>query len=284
MAKYKSNRKFAIFYVVFALFALYALSLMLPFIWAFMTTFKTEAEYINNKTYFPKIVDWTNYIDAFKTLSANNTNMFFMLLNSIWWAVGSTILAVFASTMTAYVIAKYKFFGRQLIYGIALFTMMLPIIGSLPSQYTVYSAIGILDNPLMLISTIGGFGFNFFVLYGFFRSLPWDYVEASFLDGGGHFTTMFKVMLPMAMPVMTSLAVVAFIGVWNDYNTPIIFLENYPTLASGLYLYQSATMQHSVDIPLLFAGVLMSILPVIALFCVFQNSIMNISFGGGLKG
>ena len=84
MAKYKSNRKFAIFYVVFALFALYALSLMLPFVWAFMTTFKTEAEYINNKTYFPKIVDWTNYIDAFKTLSANNTNMFFMLLNSIW--------------------------------------------------------------------------------------------------------------------------------------------------------------------------------------------------------
>ena len=71
---------------------------------------------------------------------------------------------------------------------------------------------------------------------------------------------------------------------WNDYNTPIVFLESYPTLSSGLYLYQDATMQHSVDIPLLFAGVLMSVIPVVTLFCVFQKSIMNLSFGGGLKG
>ena len=284
MQRLRSNKKSVFFFIVLAIFIVYALSLILPFLWAFMTTFKTEAEYINNKAYFPDIIDWTNYIDAFRTLSTNNTNMFVMLFNSLWWSFGSTILAVAASTMSAYVVAKYKFPGRQVIYGIALFTMMLPIIGALPAQYTVYSALGILDNPAMLISTIGGFGFNFFVLYGFFRSLPWDYVEASFLDGAGHFTTMVRVMLPMALPVMTSLAVVAFIGVWNDYNTPIVFLENYPTLASGLYLYQNATMQHSVDIPLLFAGVLMSIIPVVALFCIFQNSIMNMSFGGGLKG
>ena len=209
----KSNRKSPVFYVVFVIFALYALSLIFPFLWAFMTTFKTEGEFINNKAYFPKVIDWTNYIDAFRTLSANDTNMFVMLFNSVWWSVGSTVLAVCASTMSAYVVAKYKFPGRQVIYGVAIFTMMLPIVGAMPSQYTVYSALGILDNPLMLIATIGGFGFNFFVLYGFFKSLPWDYVEASFLDGGGHFSTMVRVMLPMAMPVMTSLAVVAFIGV-----------------------------------------------------------------------
>ena len=169
MQRLRSNKKSVFFFIVLAIFIVYALSLILPFLWAFMTTFKTEAEYINNKAYFPDIIDWTNYIDAFRTLSTNNTNMFVMLFNSLWWSFGSTILAVAASTMSAYVVAKYKFPGRQVIYGIALFTMMLPIIGALPSQYTVYSALGILDNPAMLISTIGGFGFNFFVLYGFFK-------------------------------------------------------------------------------------------------------------------
>ena len=249
-----------------------------------MNTFKTEMEFINNKTYFPKIIDWTNYIDAFRSLSARDTNMFVMLLNSGWWAVGGTLLGLISSTMSAYIVAKYKFFGRGFFYGLAIVTMMLPIVGAMPSQYTVYDSLGILDSPGMLLTCANGFGFNFIVLYGFFKSLPWDFVEASFLDGAGHLQTMLYIMLPQAMPVIGSLGIVAFINMWNDYNTPIVFLESYPTLSSGLYLYQDATMQHSVDIPLLFAGVLMSVIPVVTLFCVFQKSIMNLSFGGGLKG
>ena len=96
MQRLRSNKKSVFFFIVLAIFIVYALSLILPFLWAFMTTFKTEAEYINNKAYFPDIIDWTNYIDAFKTLSANNTNMFVMLFNSLWWSVGSTLLAVAA--------------------------------------------------------------------------------------------------------------------------------------------------------------------------------------------
>ena len=278
------KKKTTAFYVVFVLFVLYAVTLILPFLWAFMNTFKTEMEFINNKTYFPKIIDWTNYIDAFRSLSARDTNMFVMLLNSGWWAVGGTLLGLISSTMSAYIVAKYKFFGRGFFYGLAIVTMMLPIVGAMPSQYTVYDSLGILDSPGMLLTCANGFGFNFIVLYGFFKSLPWDFVEASFLDGAGHLQTMLYIMLPQAMPVIGSLGIVAFINMWNDYNTPIVFLESYPTLSSGLYLYQDATMQHSVDIPLLFAGVLMSVIPVVTLFCVFQKSIMNLSFGGGLKG
>ena len=268
-----------VFYFVFALFCLYALTLLIPFFWAFMNTFKTEIEYITNRAYFPKTLDWTNYIEAFTMLSANGNNMFVMLINSLWWSV-----ALASSTMSAYVVAKYKFFGRGFFYALALVIMMLPIVGALPSQYTVYDALHILNTPGMLITCANGFGFNFIVLFGFFSALPWDYVEAAFLDGAGHFRTMFSVMLPLAMPVICSLGVVSFINMWNDYNTPILFLESFPTLSSGLYLYQTATMQHSVDIPMLFSGVIMSMIPVVTLFCFFQNSIMNLSFNGGLKG
>lgn len=282
--KRKIQKTPIVFHVVFVLFCLYALTLLIPFFWAFMNTFKTEIEYINNRAYFPKILDWTNYVEAFTMLSANGNNMFVMLINSLWWSVGGTLVALASSTMSAYVVAKYKFFGRGFFYALALVIMMLPIVGALPSQYTVYDALGILDTPGMLITCANGFGFNFIVLFGFFSALPWDYVEAAFLDGAGHFRTMFSVMLPLAVPVICSLGVVSFINMWNDYNTPILFLESFPTLSSGLYLYQTATMQHSVDIPMLFSGVIMSMIPVVTLFCFFQNSIMNLSFNGGLKG
>lgn len=282
--KRKSNKAPVAFFFVFALFCLYSLTLLIPFLWAFMNTFKTEVEYITNRAYFPKAFDWTNYIDAFTTLSANGRNMFFMLVNSLWWSVGGTLVALASSTMSAYVVAKYKFRGRGFFYALALVIMMLPIVGAMPSQYTIYDALGILNTPGMLITCANGFGFNFIVLFGFFSALPWDYVEAAFLDGAGHFRTMFYVMLPLAVPVICSLGVVSFINMWNDYNTPILFLESFPTLSSGLYLYQTATMQHSVDIPMLFAGVIMSMIPVVTLFCFFQNSIMNLSFNGGLKG
>ncbi len=282
--KRKIKKTPIVFYFVFALFCLYALTLLIPFFWAFMNTFKTEIEYITNRAYFPKTLDWTNYIEAFTMLSANGNNMFVMLINSLWWSVGGTLVALASSTMSAYVVAKYKFFGRGFFYALALVIMMLPIVGALPSQYTVYDALHILNTPGMLITCANGFGFNFIVLFGFFSALPWDYVEAAFLDGAGHFRTMFSVMLPLAMPVICSLGVVSFINMWNDYNTPILFLESFPTLSSGLYLYQTATMQHSVDIPMLFSGVIMSMIPVVTLFCFFQNSIMNLSFNGGLKG
>ena len=126
-----------------------------------------------------------------------------------WWAVGGTLLGLISSTMSAYIVAKYKFFGRGFFYGLAIVTMMLPIVGAMPSQYTVYDSLGILDSPGMLLTCANGFGFNFIVLYGFFKSLPWDFVEASFLDGAGHLQTMLYIMLPQAMPVIGSLGIVA---------------------------------------------------------------------------
>ena len=150
---------------------------------------------------------------------------------------------------------------------------------------TIKVELNILNSPLFLITFANGMGFNFLVLHGYFKSLPWDYVEASFIDGGNHFNTFFKIMLPQAKGVITALYVVSFIGVWNDYSGPILFLEKYPTLASGIYIYDTTIFHDgNGDIPMLFAGVIMSVIPILALFIAFQEKIMNISIGGGLKG
>ena len=273
-----------VFLVVFILFALYALTLICPVLWAFMTSFKDEYDYLNDKVSFPVKWLFSNYADAFQALSAGGNNLFVMFVNSAWLAFGGTIIGVFVSSLSAYVVAKYRFIGRKIFYTIAIIMMMLPIVGALPSQYEVYSTLGILNSPLLLVIYANGMGFNFLILFGYFSSLPWDYVEASFIDSGNHFNTLFKVMLPQAFNVILALAVVSFITIWNDYNTPIVFLESYPTLSSGIFIYQNDTLQKGVDIPMLFAGIFMSVLPIIALFVAFQNKIMEISIGGGLKG
>lgn len=268
--------------IIFILFALYAVSMIYPFVWAFLSSLKGQMEYYKDKFSLPK--DWLfdNYALAFTTLSANGKNMFLMLFNSVWFAFGGTLLSVASSVMVAYVVAKYRFVGRRTIYRIALLIMMIPIVGSLPSQFLVFYKLKLYDSPLILLSYTGGFGFNFIILYAYFKSLPWSYAEAGYMDGAGHFTIFFRIMLPQALSSVTALSLIAFIGIWNDYMSPILFLPSYPTLSAGLYTYQQE-FARNLNYPLLFAGVLMSTAPVLIIFIVFQNTLMDMTITGGIK-
>lgn len=280
----KSKSERIVFGIILAFFCVYAFTLIYAFEWTIVNSFKKESEYFVNKITAPSVVTLGNYINAFAKLQTKGNNLFSMFFNSFWYAFVGTAISVLVSSMSAYVVAKYKFIGRKTFYTIAIVIMMLPIVGAIPSQYEIYSKLNIINSPLYLLVFADGMGFNFLVLFGFFSSLSWEYVEASFIDGAGHFTTFFRIMLPQAIGVIMSLYVVAFIGYWNDYMNPILFLESYPTLSSGIYSYQNDTLQKSVDIPMLFAGIIMSVIPIMVLFIVGQEKIMSISIGGGIKG
>ena len=269
--------------IVFIIFAIYAFTLLYALAWAFITSFKDQFEYMKDKNGLPDVWHFDNYLTAIKSVSVNDHGMLAMLINSLWYAGGGAVLGTLVSSMVAYVVAKYRFPGRNVLYTVALLTMMLPIVGAMPSQYTVYTTLGIINSPVMLLSLAGGFGFNFVVLYSYFKSLPWSYAEAGFLDGASHLTVFMKIMLPQAINVMGALLIVAGIGLWNDYMAPILFLRDFPTLSAGLYVYQMQTMR-KLNVPVLFAGLLLSVLPVIVLFVCFQNTMMDMTMAGGLKG
>lgn len=269
--------------IVFVIFVLYTATLVFAMIWAILASLKGNLEYKQGGSMFPKEWLFSNYIEAFKQVSANGSNMFVMLWNSIWYSFGGAALGVITSTVTAYVVAKYKFPGRTLIYGIALLTMMIPIVGSFPSQYLVYSELRILDSPLQLVTKAAGFGFNFIVLYAFFKTLSWTYAEAGFIDGASHMRVFLKIMLPQALPVMGSLFIVSVVQLWNNYMEPILFLQSYPTLSSGLYIFQ-LEMSRDFNYPILFAGLIISVIPVIIIFVCFQNTMMESMSVGGIKG
>ena len=269
--------------VVFTLFALYVFTLIFAMLWAISASLKSQVEFNQNINGLPKEWLFSNYATAFTAVKANETNMFGMFWNSIWYSCGGALLTVFTSSVTSYVVAKYKFPGRNFIYGIAIVTMMIPIVGSFPSQYRVYDTLKIMDSPFILVTAAAGFGFEFIVLFSFFKTLSRPYAEAGLIDGASHLKVFFRIMLPQALPVIGSLFIVAVVNRWNDYMFPTLFLQSYPTLSSGLYIFQ-LEMTRGINYPVLFAGLIISVIPVIILFVCFQKTMMESMSVGGIKG
>ena len=270
--------------ILFIILSLYAISLVLPLVWTFLTALKSQIEYSTyNVNGLPENWLFSNFALAFTELNVDGSNLFVMIFNSVWYTAGGVLIGMTVSAMVAYVTAKYEFPGRKILYGIALVIMMIPIVGSTPSQYRLYSQLGILDSPAFLVTFASGFGFNYLVLYAYFRSLPWSFAEAAFIDGAGHVKVFFQIMMPQAVSTMAALAIVAAITSWNDSGGPLLFLKSYPTLASGLYMFQVMTTRQ-LNMPVLYAGLLMSAVPMLFLFAFFSNKIMDMSLGGGLKG
>lgn len=273
-----------VYVTVFIVFTIYAALLLYPFLFSFVASLKENGRaFIENSVSFPFPMHWKNYVRAFEELTVAENSFFKMIFNTFWYAGMSTVLGILCSSATAYVVCKYQFWGKEFLYGLALFIMIIPVYGSLPTTYRLLSALNFLDSYAFVFTATSGFGFNFIVMYSFFKGISWNYAEAAFVDGAGNFRVFFNIMFPMALPAMTAIAVMSFVGTWNNYETPLLFMPNLPTLASGLWLYERR-IKYTANQPIYFAGVLISLIPVVALFVGFQNTIMENVYSGGLKG
>ncbi len=281
-----SNR--IVFMVAFVIFAAYAATLFYAFLWAIISACKSNSDFVMHMFAMPEKWYPQNYLKAFTLLRVNiggnqYVNLLGMLMNSVWITVGGTVLSITCATTMTYVVCRYRFPGRKIIYFLNLIVMMLPIMGSLPAQYKFVSDIGFINTPLILLMYAGGFGLNFIVMYGFFKNLPWSYAEACFIDGASDLQTFIWVVVPMTMPIVTALCVISGISIWNDYQTPMLYLKSFPNLALGLYQFNS-NMVYEADYPTLFAGFVISTIPILILFGLFSETIMSNVTIGGLKG
>lgn len=273
-----------VFAIAFLIFFLYALSLVFAFGWGFISSLKTIPEYTNSPFGLPAVPQFINYVNAFKKLEFEGVTMPMMVWNSIWFSLGSVLLSLLFTALTAYVTSKYHFFGRGFLYAFAVFMMIIPTYGTFVATYRLYHELKMVNSYSILLSATGGFtGMNYFLLYSYFKSISPSYSEAASLDGAGHYKIFFSIMLPMAKPMLISVFMLSFIGKWNDYMAPILYLPEKLTLASGLYKYQEIVMD-SGEYPMLFAGLFLSILPIIVLFSLLHETMMENMNIGGLKG
>ncbi len=276
-----------VFGIFFGIFIFWAVSLLYPLIWLLFNSVKSNLNYIEDLSAglaFPKAGKWEfeNYIEAFKNIRYKDTGFFGMILNSIWYCGLSLAISMFVSCCTGYVLSKYEFKGRDFIYGTAIVCLTLPILGTGGSVYTFYHITGMYDNVLFVIfSSLGAFGTRFLMMYGFFKGVSWDYAEAVFIDGGNDFVVFFRIMLPLAFPMILTLSITGFIVLWNSYEAIMLYMPSYPTLSVGIY---QVSENFTNDKPVYYAAMIISLIPVIAVFIAFSDIIMKNLSIGGLKG
>lgn len=293
----KSKQEKIVYGIAFTIFILWSIALLYPVLWVLLNSLKGRDQYFENITpgtgnpfALPEIWNFGNYIEAFNSIQLRTATgyatMWEMLFNTIWYCVLRVGMGVFVPLATAYVMAKYRFHGRAFIYSFVVISMIIPIFGTGGAAFTFYYDIGVYNSPLFVIFTgLGGFGGSFLIMYGYFKSVSWEYAEAVFVDGGGHFTVFFKIMIPMAVPIIITFSVLGFIGSWNDYGTMLIYLPDYPTLASGVYsLSQGNNSLMQFNPPVYFAVLVIMMIPVLVLFICMQDIIMNNMTIGGIKG
>ncbi len=280
------------FIVMFVIFVALAAFILYFFILALLIALRSNMEYDDAMYYHTNLFSWprkptfVSFVNSFDVLSkevTNEGNFFTLFWNSIWRTTTYVFLSVLTSSMVCYVLVFYRSKFTKFIYDLGILVSILPLFGSSAATLKLYKAINFYNNPIALVTSIGLFGGFFFYMYSFYKSLKWEYAEAALVDGAGHYKTFFKIMLPMVLPSAAILVVMSFIGSWNDYESTILWMDKYPNLAYAVY-YAETQGEYSSNFPEYVAAVLVSLIPILTLFLIFQNSIMEKVHLGGLKG
>lgn len=294
-SRHTSRTKVSPFNVIlFIGLLLLALSLVVPFLWGAMTSLKTRLDYNAEPLALPAVLNWQNYKDAFSEfkvtveygLGTRTYNMLGMAINSVIYSLGGALVQAFACALVAYAVAHFpKYKCSKLLYGIVIVTMVLPIVGSLPSELRILKSLGMYNTMLGLMFMKANFlGTYFLVFHAFFTAIPGAYFEAAKLDGAGNFSILRRIVLPMSQSMLFTVTLLNFLGNWNDYNVSLVYAPSYPTLAYGLYKFNLSNNPIINSVPHKMAGAMMLFIPILIIFCIFADKLINSNLTmGGVK-
>jgi ABC-type glycerol-3-phosphate transport system permease component len=270
----------------------YTICLFVPIIWGLITSFKGQADFRINVIGLPKEWIW-NYkqvfqqfvIPIFTDSGTVHIGMGEMLTNSLLYAIGCAFFSTLIPCITSYLCARYDYFLSKVIYVIVIVTMILPIVGSLPSEIRVARAIGAYDHMWgMWLLKANFLGLYFIVFYNQFKSIPQAYAEAARIDGAGNWSILLKIMLPLARNTFLTVMLIRFIEFWNDYQTPLIYLSTKPTISLGVYHMAYTTLNELSTIPMRMTAAVIAMVPIMVLFlCCHKRLLGNLTVGG-IKG
>ena len=275
-----AHKKYLI--VTCVIFSIYAVVLIFPELWLLVNSFKDFLEFSDSPWGIPQKLQWSNYAFIFENFAMGEA-----FINSIILCLACPTAGVISTTFAAYALSKFEFRGKKILYFIHILPMLICITGSTSTMYMFFNDLGIYDTFISMIwSSAGGTGMNFLLVYAVFKNVSRTYMEAAEIDGASDFTVFIKIMLPQAIGIVGTLWMLSFIGCWNEYASYQLFLPSHPTVSTALVSIQTNVTSGSYanHYPEFFAAIMISILPVIVIFLVFQEQIMQMSLGGGIKG
>ncbi|MBQ4098021.1 MAG: carbohydrate ABC transporter permease [Clostridia bacterium] len=288
----KEQKSKTVFFTIYMfLFLFQSFLCIYPLFWTLMNSFKHVTDYLTNFNGLPTNWDWAlkNWIDAPGFMMWRGNGFWTMAFNSVWFAFGTQFLNILASILVAYPLARYNFPGKKFFYGIIIFRIIIPIIGTGSTGYKLQRALGMINNPpVYLLGAFQGFDMNALIMYGYMKAVDRGYSEAAFIDGATTLQTLFQVVLPQAFPCVIALYVSAVMGQWNNYQAFMISLPNYPNLALGIYELQQNSNFGNATNPngkaMYFAVCIMSAAVPMVLFTAAQKTMLTNMSIGGLKG
>ncbi len=291
LAKYFRQFKNPFVIIAGIILFLYALTLIYAIYWGFVTSIKKGFEYnTDNKFFFPrKGIMFDNYAtaDTAMTMTINGIpyNVLRLFIKQFIFAIGHTLITSLSTFTCAYVCNKYKNKFTKFMYTLVIILMITPVPSSLGATIKFNIMLNVYDNLPMIFWTCIGFNTgNFLVSYAAFTAVSWSYAESAFIDGAEHWQVYLTIMLPLVKVPITILCVLAFVGFWNNYMTPYIYLPHFPTISVALFEFQQATLTETSNVPVQMAGAMYVCLPCVILFLLFKNQMVgNLTFGG-LKG
>lgn len=259
--------------------SLLAIITLFPIIWVALSSFKLQSELFSMPmTFFPRTWTFGNYHES---LSRGDFPLYFR--NSLVVSIASTIITVVINTMAGYALAKYEFPGRNATFSIMLATLMIPLQVIMIPIFLQLKRFGLLNTLWGIIIPPAATPTGVFLARQYMTSLPDSLIEAARIDGGNEAFIFQKVIIPMAKPIIATIAIFSFMWRWNDYLWPLIVISknSKQTIQQALAGFVG---QLQINWSNLLAMTTITILPVIAVFLAFQNFFMQGVTAGAVKG
>ena len=289
LRKFRNN----IFYFIIAIvLLLYAGLMIYSLSWGFLNTFKTKAEFRLNILGFPEKWTFENYQTASTNLyikiehgaGFRTVRLAEMFFNSILYAMGCAFLTTTCQCITAYAVKEFPCKFSSILYGIVIATMLIPIVGSDASFLNVLQKLNLYDTIFGAWFMKSYFiGMYFLVFHATFVKLPNSYAEAAMIDGASNMRVLLTIVLPLIKGMFFTIFLLTFIGYWNDYQVPLLYLPSMPTIAYGVYDFSNSPQTHLSSIPMKLTGCMLMLLPILFIFLIFNKRLMKGMSVGGLK-
>ena len=279
----KLNHSRTLTILTYTLLILGALLSLVPFVWMISTSLKTIGEALGS-SFFPSELHFENYVEAWDR--ANFSQYF---LNSIIITGISLVGSISISVLAAYGFARIKFPGRDLIFGILLSTMMIPVMVTIIPNFLTVTWLGrigpikwINNWPALTVPFMGSV-FNIFLLRQFFAQIPDELFDAARIDGSGHLRFLFQVVLPLSKAPLMVIMVLTFIGSWNSLAWPLLVTNtpNWRPISVGMMNFVTEAGQ---EIHYIMAGAFITIIPILILYFFTQKQFTESIARSGLKG
>ena len=253
---------------------------LFPFVWMISTSLKDNALVFS---YPPKLIpnpaNWVNYRDAWI-----ESDMGRALINSLFIAITSTAGNVIVSSLVAYSFAKIEFKHKSALFMIVLVTVMIPYQVTLIPLFVIFKTFGWINTYLpLIVPALFGTATNVFLMRQYIMRIPDAYRDSAYIDGCDHVRIWWRIIMPMSIPMLVSIAVLSFMGKWNEFLGPMLYLNSRALMPVPLVLsiYRS---EYSTKWHLLMAASCIALVPIIALYLVSQKYIISGIMLGGIKG